>query len=946
MVVPDVHNVFAELISSDDEEADRVLETHPSLLDPAWAPVYGAVKQNMMAQLDNHAQARAQRRVVRLNRGRWPYDPVDEGAFGRLDPAVQEILNGSIRSDELDAADKLALLNRLTRVLDEVPDERAVIVEYLMLFLIRTYESPRRLMADVETAVAIGRTVVPLAVEVFGDAHPMTVIITQDFAAALVDRRGDDHEADREEAIDLLTRLVKVTVDAKDPTLADILQNLGAAYAHRTVGSRTDNQRTAEQYCMWALHTARTLTPHKSPSIRLAEIALATVRRERREGDRGRQAADAHQTFEDTLRQADLQDAEQTTILSSKMTALHQRRLLDPESVARSEVMAAVEACVGSARALPAGHPTRIQTLTNAGSVLSEIYHEDGYVDLALLEQATELTGMAHTEAKDAFGAGNPETLRVGLNHAALLGMPVRIDGRSGIRYHDGDTSGRMLRKLLDACPTDRLPAHAAVIANNLGRYLCGTGRWTEATEAFRTAMSAVAGLYRSAPDAEARLAELGSPTELSWSTLAGWLVSASLQAEDYAGALSAIEESRAKLLSDRLRLRIPSPTPGPRATDGDVLYLGISPLSSWAILVPAAGRIVISVANLALRAVRPAVRELRRAQDPATRSAAFAELAGILRPHVTKPAYDMLVAAGTPDVAIVPSGLLSGLPLHAMPATDDGACLLDLCTVRYIPSASIARHIEAAPTSRATKAVAVADRDGLSFAEYEAALLGKVFGDIRVAPPTGDRKRWLLNELPGTAQLLVSCHAQWLENDPLRSPIYLDERSEVSFAELLALAGGAPDFVILSACETGVTVESLADEVLGFGTAMLLADTRATVVSNWRIRDRAAALLLALFYEEVATGVEFASALRTSQLWLARLTYSDLVALGAGEPAQGRRPALPAGMADELMALEISKEFRETPDTRPYADPVHWGGLSYFGTRMRLTAGVGDGAP
>jgi len=950
MVVPDVREVFVEVISAEEDEVDQVLEQHPSLRDTAWAPVYRAVNREVMGQLADNADARsiAQRRVVALNRGRWPHDPVDQRALGRLPQFAQEILNASLRSGDLDAAGKLALLDRMTQLLEEVADERPVIVEYLMMFFIRTYEAPGRLVEDVETAITIGRAVVPLVAEVFGDTHPMTVITIQDFAAALVDRRSDEHEADREEAIELLTGLVRIAIDTSNPVLADILQNLGAAYAHRTVGSRTDNQRTAEHYCVWALHTARTLTPDNPRSIQLAEIALASVRRELREGDRGQQATEAHKTFDDALLQEGFDDGERTTLLGNNMSALHQRRLLDPESVARSTVLAAVDACVASARTLPAGHTARVQTLSNAGSVLSDIYHADGFADTAFLDRAVELTGIAYTEAKIAFGTRNPETLRTGLNYAAVLGMPVRDDGpdgHAGTRYRDGDASAALLRELLDACPVDRLPGYAAVIANNLGRYLCGTGEWTEAAAVFRTAMTAVELLYRSAPDSEARLAELGSPTELSWSTLAGWLVSALLEAEDYSGALGAIEESRAKLLADRLRLGVPSAPAGPLAADGDILYVGVSPLSSWVILVPAEGQIAGAVTRLVLGDLRPVVMRLRRAQDLATRSTALRELADLLRPHITKPAYDVLAATGTTDVAIVASGLLSGLPLHAMPAADDSSYLLDLCAVRYIPSASIARHIEAAPASGTTKAIALADHDRLSFAQYESQFLSTAFDDVRVAPRTSDRKRWLLSELPGTAHLLLSCHATWLENDPLRSPIHLDERADILLSELLSLPGGAPDVVILSACETGVTVESLADEILGFGTALLLADTRATVVSNWKIGDRATALLLAVFYEEMAKGEDLARALRTSQLWLAQLTKGDLVALGTGEPVQGRRLKLPDDMLMEFMALGLSPEFREEAATRLYADPVRWGGFSYFGTRVRLPGTDGNGA-
>jgi hypothetical protein len=187
------------------------------------------------------------------------------------------------------------------------------------------------------------------------------------------------------------------------------------------------------------------LTPHDARSIRFSELALASVRRELREGDRGKQAAGAYETFDDALRDDTFDTAERTTILGNRMSAMHQRRLLAADSVARSDVLAAVDACVTSAYSLAAGHPTRVQTLSNAGSVLGDVYHQEGFTQAALLDRALDLAGAAYTEAKAAFGAANPETLRTGLNHAALLGMPVRV-GTSNVRYHDGDASACLLR--------------------------------------------------------------------------------------------------------------------------------------------------------------------------------------------------------------------------------------------------------------------------------------------------------------------------------------------------------------------------------------------------------------------------------------------------------------------------------------------------------------------
>jgi hypothetical protein len=149
MVVPDVHAAVGEALTAEEDEVDQVLDRHPSLVDPAWALVYRTVHREIIGRQTGQARAIAQQRFVRLNRGRWPHDPIDEKMRS---PAVQEILDGS---DDLDRAGRLAVLDRLTRRLTEAPDERPVIIEHLMYVFIRSYEAPGRTIEDVETAVAL-----------------------------------------------------------------------------------------------------------------------------------------------------------------------------------------------------------------------------------------------------------------------------------------------------------------------------------------------------------------------------------------------------------------------------------------------------------------------------------------------------------------------------------------------------------------------------------------------------------------------------------------------------------------------------------------------------------------------------------------------------------------------------------------------------------------------
>lgn len=940
--VPDVVGALNALLdATDDARAARAVEEHPVLIEPAWGPVFATMAERVLARsADPEAQRRARSRLSDIARRRWPVDPVSPDAFDRLDPDTQATLAQAVTARDLTVAQRRALLSHLVQLIQDWPSQREVLVEYLTTFATQVYEASDRDAEGVAVAVSAGTHAVPLAREVFGDSHPMTLIAVQNYGAALLDHQlSRDVAADRELAIQVLEAAAKVAAMSGDPILSDILQNLGGAYAHRQQDSRAENQRLAEEFCRMSLHIVETVTPNRTRSIVLSRIALASILRERRTGDRYSATREAYTIYrgilDDSSRASSLQPRERLMVWSNLATNLYQSQSLLPRSVSNTDIAAAAWDAVAHAKLLPPGNFYRIRALSNMAGILGSQSHANGSRERGLLASAVELAGQARAEAREHLGANHPELIRIGANYASLLGMPVYDESSEQPAVHQFDAEGAktLLRELLATCPPEKMPAEAAVMAYNLGRHLCGGSEWDEACAVFRTAVVAMDTLYRNAPDPESRLAELGAAGELSWSSLLGCRVSASLQAKRFADALAIIESSRGRLLADALRMASPPPAPGPTESDGMVLYVGVSELSSWVILVPPKGRTKFHLSGLTAHEIRPAVRALRRAEQLSDRSKALEDLANLLRARITGPAYTLLSEYGVTDIGIVATGLLSSVPVHVLSATDDGECMLDLATVRYLPSAAIARHIESMPPTGRTRVLAISD-DRLSYAPHESGLLDIAFDKVEHAPPSGNRRQWLLDNLSEAAHLLISAHAIWLDTDPLRSRIELDEHHALQLAELLSPADSAPAVVVFSTCESGSTSEPLADEMHGFGTAMLLNGSRGTIVTNWRLGGRVCALVLAVFYQEIAHGADLASALRAGQLWLAKLTVGDLIALGEGRPAQGRSVTLPRGIATELAALRFTS-YREHPEQRLYVDPATWGGFSYFGTRV-----------
>ena len=75
-------------------------------------------------------------------------------------------------------------------------------------------------------------------------------------------------------------------------------------------------------------------------------------------------------------------------------------------------------------------------------------------------------------------------------------------------------------------------------------------------------------------------------------------------------------------------------------------------------------------------------------------------------------------------------------------------------------------------------------------------------------------------------------------------------------------------DFVVLSACETGMGKEVKGEGIVGMTRAFLYAGAKSVVVSLWKVDDRATAALMEKYYLKVLNShLTGAAALRGAQL-------------------------------------------------------------------------------
>jgi CHAT domain-containing protein len=134
-------------------------------------------------------------------------------------------------------------------------------------------------------------------------------------------------------------------------------------------------------------------------------------------------------------------------------------------------------------------------------------------------------------------------------------------------------------------------------------------------------------------------------------------------------------------------------------------------------------------------------------------------------------------------------------------------------------------------------------------------------------------------------------------------------------------------DLVTFSACQTGLGRQGGGDGYIGFAQALFLAGARSLVLSLWEVDDRATALLMVRFYqnllgkrEGLAKPLPKAEALAEAKRWLRGLPREEAERLVKALPAasrvdKARDPGPPVAAA-----------------ARPFEHPYYWSAFILIG--------------
>jgi len=179
------------------------------------------------------------------------------------------------------------------------------------------------------------------------------------------------------------------------------------------------------------------------------------------------------------------------------------------------------------------------------------------------------------------------------------------------------------------------------------------------------------------------------------------------------------------------------------------------------------------------------------------------------------------------------------------------------------VPALGVLARVLSHPAGETAGALVVGNPLGdLPHAEEEAQQVATLLGARPLLRRQATRAA-VLQRLGQAGLAHFATHAYFAPGSPLDSGIVLAD-GVLTAREILERGLRAPEFLALSACQTGMAGSLGGDEMAGLSQALLYAGARSLLVSLWTVNDPATAHLMAGFYQGWRKqGLDKATALR-----------------------------------------------------------------------------------
>jgi CHAT domain-containing protein len=229
-------------------------------------------------------------------------------------------------------------------------------------------------------------------------------------------------------------------------------------------------------------------------------------------------------------------------------------------------------------------------------------------------------------------------------------------------------------------------------------------------------------------------------------------------------------------------------------------------------------------------------------------------------------------LAKGT-KLIIVPHRFLSFLPFAALA---NKAYLIQDHQLSFAPSAAV--WVQARSRVRpASTLLAFGNPDtqgrqaNLPAAEVEVEAIRKAIPSA-VIPPRQSASRDLFMRAGSQYNILhFATHGESDSAEPSASALLLAGRTQqdsvLTARDIYRVALPQASLVTLSACNTALGPMSRGDEVYSLTSAFIAAGAKNVIATLWSVPDESTATLMALFYKNIASGMDYAEALRQAQL-------------------------------------------------------------------------------
>jgi CHAT domain-containing protein len=220
----------------------------------------------------------------------------------------------------------------------------------------------------------------------------------------------------------------------------------------------------------------------------------------------------------------------------------------------------------------------------------------------------------------------------------------------------------------------------------------------------------------------------------------------------------------------------------------------------------------------------------------------------------------------GRRAVQIIPYGVTHAVPWHAL--FDGERHLLQRVEVAVSPSSAVLQLCEGRRRRRwrGQGALVMGYSDGgrLPAVGPEVQGVVTVLGGQCYAEGEATRAR-LIEQAPRYDQIHLAAHGEARLDRPEFAHLKLAD-GQLSMTDVFNLSlDGA--LVTLSACETGRSVVTGGDELIGLARGFLYAGAATLVQSLWRVEDGSTARLMERFYGRLQQGAPAGTALRQAQL-------------------------------------------------------------------------------